>query len=90
MTLMDRVKNIVISPKSEWPEIDREPGDTAFLFKNYVAILAAIPAICGFIGGSIVGYSIPGMGTMRMPVGAGLARSLAGLSAWRRRLPCHG
>jgi hypothetical protein len=78
MTLIDRVKNIIVSPKTEWPAIDREPGDTAFLFKNYVAILAAIPAICGFIGGSIVGYSIPGMGTVRMPVASGLANALIG------------
>jgi hypothetical protein len=78
MTLLDRVKNIILSPKTEWPVIDREPGDAAFLFKNYVAILAAIPAVCGFIGGSLIGYSIPGMGTMRMPVGAGIANALLG------------
>ncbi len=73
MTLIDRVKNIMMTPKTEWPVIDREPGDAASLFKNYVAILAAIPAICGFIGSSIVGYSIPGTGTVRIGVGQGLA-----------------
>src|SRR5262249_55979189 len=29
--------------------------DVAYLFKNYVAILAAIPAVCGFIGNVISG-----------------------------------
>ena len=55
MNLVARVKNILLTPKTEWPVIDRETGDTAFLFRNYVAILAAIPAVCGFIGASIIG-----------------------------------
>lgn len=55
MNLVERVKNILLTPKTEWPVIDREPGDTSYLFKNYVAILAAIPAVCGFIGASIIG-----------------------------------
>ncbi len=51
MNLVERVKNILVTPRAEWPVIATEPGDAAFLFKNYVAILAAIPAIAGFIGG---------------------------------------
>jgi tetrahydromethanopterin S-methyltransferase subunit B len=78
MTLLDRVKNIILSPKTEWPVIDREPGDAAYLFKNYVAILAAIPAVCGFIGGSIIGYDLPGIGNVRMPVGSGIGNALLG------------
>jgi len=72
MSLVDRVKNIILTPQSEWPVIDREPGDAPYIFTNYVAILAAIPAICGFIGMSIVGTSLPGLGTVRMPVVTGL------------------
>jgi Yip1 domain len=78
MTLIDRVKNIILTPKTEWPVIDRESGDMKFLFVNYVAILTAIPAICGFIGTSIVGFNIPGMGTMRMPVASGLGNAIVG------------
>ncbi len=78
MTLIDRVKNIILTPKTEWPVIDREPGDAAYLFKNYVAILAAIPAICGFIGTSLIGFNVPGMGTLRMPVGSGLGNAILG------------
>lgn len=76
MTLIDRVKNIILTPKTEWPVIDREPGDAAYLFTRYVAILAAIPAICGFIGSSLVGFSVPGMGTVRMGVPAGLGSAV--------------
>ena len=55
MNLVARVQAILLNPKSEWPVIEREPGDVGFLFINYVAILAAIPAVCGFVGLSIVG-----------------------------------
>jgi hypothetical protein len=76
MSLVDRVKNIILTPQTEWPVIDREPGDVAYIFTNYVAILAAIPAICGFIGMSIVGMSLPGLGTVRMPVTSGLLNAI--------------
>jgi hypothetical protein len=45
----------LLNPKAEWPVIEREPGDTAWLFRNYVAILAAIPPVCTFIGTSLIG-----------------------------------
>ena len=46
MNLVERVKAILLQPKSEWPVIEREPGDAGTLFTNYVAILAAIPPVC--------------------------------------------
>ena len=60
MNLVERVKAILVSPKSEWPAIEPEPGDTAYLFTNYVAILAAIPAVCRFVGMTIAGASVGG------------------------------
>ncbi len=58
MDLVERVKAIVTTPKTEWRAIEGEPGDPAYLFINYVAILAAIPAACGFIAMAIFGRSI--------------------------------
>jgi Yip1 domain len=55
MNLVERVKGIILSPKTEWPVIAGEPGDAGYLFTNYVAILAAIPAVCGFIGAILLG-----------------------------------
>jgi hypothetical protein len=55
MNLVERVKAIILSPKTEWPVIAGEQGDAAYLFRNYVAILAAIPAVCGFIGAILIG-----------------------------------
>jgi len=60
MNLVDRVKGIIVSPKTEWPVIAGEPGDVGYLFSNYVAILAAIPAVCGFIGRLLIGAPIIG------------------------------
>lgn len=49
-SLIDRVKNILVSPKTEWPRIDAEPATIGGIYTSYVLILAAIPAIAGLIG----------------------------------------
>ncbi len=77
MNLIERVKNILISPDAEWPVIAEEPGDVTTLFTRYVAILAAIPAVCGFIGGSIIGMTVS-VGTFRVPILAGLINMVLG------------
>ena len=48
--LVSRVKAILTTPKTEWPVIAAETTTVADLYKNYVVILAAIPAIAAFIG----------------------------------------
>lgn len=60
MNLVERVKAILLSPKTEWPVIAGESGDAQYLFTNYVAILAAVPAVAAFIG-----YAIAGLGVGR-------------------------
>lgn len=77
MALVDRVKNILLTPKTEWPVIAGEKSTTAELMTGYVAILAAIPAICGFIGGSLVGYGAFGV-SFRTPIVAGLSIAIFG------------
>jgi len=71
MNLVDRVKAILLQPKSEWPVIEREPGDTGYLFTNYVCIVAAIPPVCAFIGTSLIG-----MGPYRIGIFAGLVHAV--------------
>lgn len=56
MNLVERIKAILLQPKSEWAAIEREPGSAGYLFPNYVAIVAAIPPVCTFIRGVIIGY----------------------------------
>jgi hypothetical protein len=72
MNLVERVKAIMLTPQSEWPVIEREPGDPVHLFINYVAYLAAIPAVCGFIGLLIIGISLPVVGTLRISLASAL------------------
>jgi hypothetical protein len=72
MNLIQRVTNICLNPKTEWPVIEAEPASTAELFKTYIIPLSAIPAVASFIGMTIFGMSIPFMGTIRTPFMAGL------------------
>jgi hypothetical protein len=49
-SLVNRVKAILMQPKSEWQVIDGEPATVASIYVGYIVLLAAIPAICGAIG----------------------------------------
>ena len=76
MSVVERAKGILLTPKTEWLVIEREPGDAAYLFANYVAILAAMPAVCGFIGMSIIGRHVPLMGFYRAEVVTGVVSAV--------------
>ncbi|MDP1976416.1 Yip1 family protein [Undibacterium sp.] len=73
MNLIERAKNIILTPQKEWLVIEVENTVTIDLFKNYVAPLAAIPAVASFIGMSIIGFSVPMLGTIRLPIIAGIS-----------------
>lgn len=70
--LVERVKSILLRPSPTWDQIEAEPATTAGLFKNYAAILALIPAICGLIGGSVIG----GAFGIKMPILFGLVSAI--------------
>ena len=72
MNIVERVKSILLAPRPTWEVIDTEQTDTAKLYTGYLMILAAIPAVCGFIGMSIIGMGMFGV-SMRVPFFAGLA-----------------
>jgi hypothetical protein len=76
--LIERVKGIVLSPKTEWEKIAAETTDVKSLYIGYAMILAAIPAICGFIGSTLIGVSLPIVGTIRTGVGAALVQLVLG------------
>jgi len=60
-SLVDRVKNILITPKTEWPRIDAEPATVGSIFTGYVMILAAIGPIASLIGQQVFGISMWGI-----------------------------
>jgi Yip1 domain len=71
MNLVERVKAILLQPKSEWAVIERESGEPGYLFPNYVCILAAIPPVSAFIGGVVIGY-----GPFHVGIVAGLLHAI--------------
>jgi hypothetical protein len=73
MSIIDRVKSICLTPNTEWPVIANEPSSTGSLLAGYVAPLAAVSAVAGFIGVSVVGTNTFFAGTYRMSLVAGLA-----------------
>ncbi len=76
MNLIERIKNIVLQPKTEWDVIAAESGNTTELYKNYVIPLAAIGPVASFIGLSMVGTTIPLVGTFRVPLLSGLSMAV--------------
>ena len=60
-----RAKATLLDPWAEWTVIERESGDPAYLLSRYVAVLALVPAVCSFIGASVVGVIVPGTGLVR-------------------------
>ena len=77
MNVIARAKEILLTPKLAWPVIATEETNTAALYTQYVMILAAIPAVAGFIGMSIFGVSGPGV-TLRVPLMSGLIQMVLG------------
>ncbi|CAG1011663.1 Inner membrane protein YohC [Burkholderiaceae bacterium] len=77
MNLVQRVKDILLTPKTTWPQIDQEPADVKSLYTSYIVFLAAIPAIASFIGLSLFGIGAFGV-NYRVPVMSGLTRMIVG------------
>ncbi len=76
MSIVDRARNICLSPTTEWPIIAAEPTTTGTLISGYVVPMAAIGAVAGFLGGSLIGQSTFFLGTYRVPLFTGLVVAL--------------
>jgi hypothetical protein len=76
MNLIERAKNLFVTPKTEWDVIAAEPTLPKTVVTGYVLPLAAIAAIAGFIGAVVVGTSIPMLGTVRSSVMGGLVAAI--------------
>lgn len=66
-SLVNRVINILTKPVSEWAVIENEPATIRGIYTGYVAILAAIPAICLIIGQQVFGWNL-GFVTIKLPI----------------------
>ena len=74
MKLVERVKNILVQPNLEWTVIEPEQTDTWTLYRNYIAILALIPAVATLIS------SLGGRTGMGLVLGAVITQYLLGLA----------
>lgn len=70
--LIERAKNILMTPQTEWPIIQAETTGVAQLYTGYVIPLAAFSAVMSFIRMSLIG-----IGYWHMPVLTGLSYALA-------------
>ena len=73
--VIERVKAILTTPKTEWPVVAAEPATVSGLYAGYIAIVAALPMIAHFIKGSLIGTSAFGI-TVRTPIGMGIVGML--------------
>ena len=76
-----RAQAILSNPSAEWTKIENESGDAAYLLTGYVALLAIVPAVSGFIGACFVGAAVPGNGIVRAPLLEGFFGAVFGYVA---------
>ena len=76
MDLKTRATNILTKPAAEWPVIAGEHTTPADLLTSYALPLAAIPAVCGFLGRTLVGVPLPFAGTIRVGFFSGLSGAI--------------
>jgi hypothetical protein len=74
--IITRAKSILLTPRAEWPVIAAEPDTVGGLYAGYIVILAAIPAIVRFISSSLIGVSVPFLGSYRLPIAAGITTAV--------------
>lgn len=77
MNLVERAKSIILGPAAEWDKIAGETHTVQGLYTGWIMILAAIPAIAGFIGLSIVGVGAFGL-SYRVGIVAGISHAIVG------------
>ena len=76
--LIERVKKICISPKTEWPVIEKEQTSLQELYMGYILLLAAIGPVAGFLKMSFFGIHVPLIGTYHPGLGAGIGGMVLG------------
>ena len=76
MNLVERAKNLILTPAAEWDKISAETHTVQDLYTGWIMILAAIPALATFVGFSLVGVGAFGL-SYRVPVMSGIAHAIA-------------
>lgn len=75
MEIVERASEMVRHPENEWAAVAGEDAGARDLTLNYVAPLAAIPALASFLGAALVGSA-----GVRLGFGAALLQAVAGFA----------
>lgn len=70
MNLVERAKNIIMTPKTEWPVIAGEQPNPTAIMTGYVIPLALIPAVATIIGHGLIGGTV--MSSFTWGIGLGV------------------
>ena len=81
MSAVLRATAMLVDPAAAWRRIEGESADQFYLLTGYVALLALIPALCGFIGACVIGVAVPGSGSVRAPLFDGVFGAIFGYMA---------
>ena len=79
MALIDRAKNMIVTPKTEWDVVAAEATPPKDLITGYVLPLAAVAAVAAFLSAVVVGTSVPLVGTIRQSVAGGIVGAVLSL-----------
>jgi len=74
--IITRAKAILLAPRTEWPLAAAEPNTIGSLYSGYIIVLAAIPAIVRFLSSTLIGVSVPFLGSFRVPIAVGLTTAV--------------
>lgn len=61
MALIDRAKNIIMSPKTEWAVIAAEEPNSGSMVTGYALPLILLSAVAAFVGYGLIGYDMLGV-----------------------------
>jgi hypothetical protein len=81
MNAVARAKAILVDPAIAWQGIEKDIGDPAFLLSRYVAVLALVPALSGFIGATLIGAVGPSGAIVRAELIDGLLGAIFNYAA---------
>jgi hypothetical protein len=76
MNLVERVRQLLLSPRTEWEVIEAEPTTPAALYTGYVMPLAAIGPVAQVIGYTVFGITVPFLGRFRVPIGSAITTAI--------------
>ena len=71
INIVDRAKNILITPKTEWTVVDREPANVPTVLLSYVLPMLLIGAFTTFLGFGLIGNQ-----GIKLGAGGGVIRAI--------------